>query len=380
MSTRADIFQSVRCLRNPYLFLWTIFILLFPFYVFSSGLPQPADMVMSVGLLLMMGGMRVRMHRSAFGPLRSLFLFVGYVIVINLVWSVIEDKYTFNTKEGFLLSPLFYIYNAAVFMAGCALYSKYGRAFLVLTTYAVILSLLFQTAASTVYRGETLGGRGTLFFNNPNQLGYYALLSASIIAYGCKRLSLSALSQGALYLCCAYLATLSASKAALYSVAALAVVTLVHRARTMIVTAVLLGGALYFVEPTAWDDARARLASDDDDDQIGVLEGRGYDRLWEHPEHLVVGAGEGGLARFPTEALGTHELHSSIGTLLFSYGVVGTLLFSVFVLRLLPGMTFLSSMLLVPAGLYGLTHQALRFSLLWILLLMALCTTNREDP
>ena len=77
--------------------------------------------------------------------------------------------------------------------------------------------------------------------------------------------------------------------------------------------------------------------------------------------------------------IGAHELHSSIGTLFFCYGIVGTILFAIFVWIVLRG-SALRIWLIVGAGFaYGMTHQGLRFILLWIMLGMVIALRDRDQ-
>ncbi|MDZ7736197.1 MAG: hypothetical protein U5P41_08920 [Gammaproteobacteria bacterium] len=91
---------------------------------------------------------------------------------------------------------------------------------------------------------------------------------------------------------------------------------------------------------------------------------RGYTRIIEHPGYLLFGAGEGAYHRF----LPKYEFHSSLGTVLFCYGLPGTIAFTAMLWaiirrRLLPG-----AILLMPALVYGLAHQGLRFTMFWVML------------
>jgi hypothetical protein len=91
-------------------------------------------------------------------------------------------------------------------------------------------------------------------------------------------------------------------------------------------------------------------------------------RLVENPRYLVLGAGEGANEpRFGVRA----EVHSTVGTLLFSYGIPGTLLFAWFFRNLIRADVKTSLLLLLPLFVYGIAHNGLRFSPFWI----CLCTT-----
>lgn len=70
-------------------------------------------------------------------------------------------------------------------------------------------------------------------------------------------------------------------------------------------------------------------------------------------------------------------MHSTVGTVLFSYGVIGTFLFGIVLWRIYRRSGFANFLYLAPAFAYGLTHQGLRFSLLWVLF-AALAVTGRQ--
>jgi hypothetical protein len=99
----------------------------------------------------------------------------------------------------------------------------------------------------------------------------------------------------------------------------------------------------------------------------------------ENPQHWFLGAGEGAYNRFKEiSAIGAHELHSSLATLFFCYGIVGILLFLRFLWGTMSG-AGIRAWVIVGAGLaYGMTHQGLRFRLLWVLLAMVAALRELE--
>ena len=92
--------------------------------------------------------------------------------------------------------------------------------------------------------------------------------------------------------------------------------------------------------------------------------GRGYGRLFAFPEYVLLGAGEGEFNRF---GIGHQlELHSAPATLIFSYGLPGVLLLGGWVFAIVRANSVQRLMLLAPAAIYLLTHQGLRFTMLWV--------------
>jgi hypothetical protein len=104
--------------------------------------------------------------------------------------------------------------------------------------------------------------------------------------------------------------------------------------------------------------------------QLSFAEERGYDRLWDYKEYIVIGAGEGDLGRFTDDPRREHEIHSSAATVLFSYGILGACLILVFIYRVVRGAELRSALMLVPVLTYTIAHQGLRFTMLWILMVV----------
>jgi hypothetical protein len=175
----------------------------------------------------------------------------------------------------------------------------------------------------------------------------------------------------ALLLCALYLELRTYSRAGILGIALLAALQAVHRPTLATVVALpLLGAALY------WD--LQHLDTNLLQDRVDVigrsttadyLRDRGLDRLFDHPQYLFAGAGEGYMLRFHQNK---QEIHSSAANLLFSYGIVGTLLFLGFARGLVSSMGPRLTLLMVPALSYSLFHHGMRARPFWLALAIAL--------
>lgn len=355
-----------RVLRDPPLTIWALYIILLPIYIFPSGLPQPGDLLVLLLLPASLLRWNGRMSRASARPLRALAVFILWGIVLNYTWMVILGKFGFFGKDTFLLVPVFYVYNAVILLSVLVLHQRYGDRFLWLTLHLVLVTVVSQVLLSVAVGGGS--HRQTVLFNNPNQLGLYALLSANILAFGRRRMGFGTLKSSIGLMCCLYLALISASKAALVGSAILFAVSVLSNPRTIILVGLAVVGLLSFSNPLTQTMERSRDRISEKQ-EIGFLDSRGYDRIWNHKEYWIIGAGEGGLSRFAdTSVIGDHELHSSAGTLFFCYGLVGVVLFASFLLRVVEGTSLSNALLLSPALAYSLAHQGLRFTLFWILI------------
>jgi hypothetical protein len=375
-----QLLDEIRQIRKDVrLVLWSLIVLLLPFYLFDSGIPQFADMLSAVLMAVLLKSWTGKLPGPFIKPLASLRVFIFYVFLVNLGWSFASLTFTLDSKIGFLLAPTFYVFNGLMFFTFILMFQRYGELLVWLTARLVLVSVFLQVAMSfVVHRGA---GRGMVFFNNPNQLGYYALLSACVLLLGQKRRKLSTPLVTAGLAMCAYLALLSASKAALASIAVLGIALVISKLRTVVMMLVVFAVLIFTDNPFSQAIERAAQRIDTDESQ-GFFEERGYDRIVEYPEYWFAGAGEGAYQRFrETSAIGAHELHSSIATLFFCYGIIGVVLFASFMFGVISGAGIYSWIIVATGFAYGMTHQGLRFRLLWLMLGMvaALRELARRD-
>ena len=350
-------------LRSPAYLVWALFVLLGPLYVVTSGLPQPGDALIFLVVPLALFGWDGRLDRNITQTLRPLLWFTFWVFFVNYAWALVLWK--FDRLKDFLIHPFYYVFNVATFVSALVLARRQRERFLRITTSVVYLTIAIQVIASFVLRSQA---RVTLFFNSPNQLGYYALLAACLFAMTQRPLKISRLWSGFGITCCAYLATLTASRAALGGIAVLLFVLLFSNPRMIILASVAaialmtVGGPL----SNAIDNSQRR--SETLSRHGTFAEERGYDRIWIYPQYLVTGAGEGEYQRFVRPGEAIRELHSSFGSVLFGYGVIGVVLMGLFFGRVLKGSSWRHAVMLAPPLAFASAHQALRFTMFWIVL------------
>lgn len=358
--------------RNPALLIWSLFVLMAPFYVLPSGLPQPGDVFMVILLPVTLLQWSGRLHRSFIRTFRILVWFVLWVFLVNYSWVIISAKTTI--LKSFAIFPIYYLFNASVFLSVLILYQRAGATILRLTVYMIFAAVMLQVLASFAIGGGM--HRTELFFNSPNQLGYYALLAASLIAMIQQRLGFGLLKASAGLTGCAYLAMLSGSRAAIAGIALLFILLVFSNPRIIIVASLAAVLLLTIGGPIAASlDRLEDRVTTNRNPHMSFAEERGYDRLWTHAQYLALGAGEGDVARFQVTATSPGEIHSSFATVLFSYGIVGLGLFLVFLRRLVQGASLRAMAMLTPTLAFTLAHNGLRETMLWVLLAIFLALT-----
>lgn len=359
---RTSLLREVR--RRPALLLWCCYLALIPFYIFPSGLPQPGDMLILLLVPVSLAGWKGRMPRKTLVIFRPLLWFTIWVIVVDVVWALLLQSFANN-----LFYPTYYIFNTTLFLAAAVLYQRFGMTFVYLTVNVVLGSVAFQCVASFFYRGVWGHSRGTLFFQNPNQLGYYALLAACIFAISYRVARHSLLRAGLSITACGYLALLSASRSAVGGVLMVAALMIFSNPRVLIIAALVTLALSVVGSPAenSFESLQERI-SENRQPGLSFFEQRGYDRIWNNKAYAVLGAGEGNNWRFAdSTALGKAEIHSSIGTILFCYGIVGFLLLGAFLRRLIRRASMRYVLILFPAVSYTFAHQGARFSMVWVL-------------
>jgi len=363
------------------LYTWCLSLMIGPFYIFGSGMPQPGDWILALLLAyIFFNGIAPQSFRLV-QIINQLRWFVVYVCLVTFFWYFFIDQ-SKEVRFPTIFFPAFYIFNFLIFRTTFVLSEYFKKDFLIMTAYAIGLSLISQTMLSFVLGSTT--SRNALFFNNPNQLGYYALLSGSLFIYAMRFVKLNSIFQIVTYLAFFYLTLLSASKAALAGSVILITLAVLNQGllniRQLLVLALAAGSISYFVlnqklgsDLLSYSLGRFQTIGQSKDDSY---EGRGYDRIINNPEYLLFGAGEGGYSRFDT-LLKHGEIHSSFGTLLFCYGIIGFSLFFRFLFSVFRGSKLFGLLYFIPVAAYSVTHQGLRDSLFWVFL-GVVCILNEE--
>ncbi|PCJ67880.1 MAG: hypothetical protein COA58_01705 [Bacteroidetes bacterium] len=353
-------------------YLWSLFIILNPFYLFGAGKPQIGDYLQFGVMLLSIPIIILGYKRSIFNK-SALMGFWGYTILAN---SILFLLYIGSYKGIPLLPSVFFIYNILVFFYITGLAIKNVKKFVKYTQWGIIISVTIQVGYFVLFGSENFEMlRPSFFFANPNQLGYYALLMLSIYLVLNKIRRTNILLFVLVFLLCMLMALLSASKAAVGGALFLFVYFLFDsnmlKGYGLIAVALILMATYTFIYKNELGVTKttyilSRVEDGSKSHKVTEWEYRGYDRISNHPYYIFLGAGEGMYGRFRTY-IHKHEIHSSFGNIIFSYGIPGFVLFMVFFLSLFKGLPYKTSFYIVPVILYSFTHMGLRFTPIWIL-------------
>jgi hypothetical protein len=372
-----DIFKHTLGAKG-WLKAWAIYLIAFPFYFFPAGSAQPSDwfIITIIGFYILAG--KFQLKGTLKEPFTSFLRFCVYLSIVNfgVFIALLGEK---NSGLAWYIISSFYIYNLVVMGFSLSLFREYGKQFIYTTAYACVFAGILQILLSNALQTNSEGIRGAMFFTNPNQLGYYSLCALAIVLVLETMIKLPRLLVYLSFFVFSYLALVSVSKAALGSMiilfGAYLIANKIFSFRNIF--AIIVVGGLGFLGVTQSEfgqkfqenlDAR-NVNEETRPDEITEWEYRGYDRISNHPEYLVFGAGEGGYNRFDT-FITNHEIHSSFGTIVFSYGIPGTVLFILFIFSLLKNLPWFYLIYSLPLFAYGVTHMGLRFTIFWVALMM----------
>lgn len=340
-------------------YIWSLYLILFPFYLFSEGNPQLADFFGT--LLIILNGKSIMQNFTSSIFTKYLLYFVYYSFLVNTAFMlVIGDYYIFK-------SSIFYLYCFLFMMA--VLHQLQHKGFLKFTIVAIFISQLTQLVVWQVIPDQ--GVRFELLFNNPNQLALWGLCVIIIVngIYSITKENFY-LTLG-ISLLATFFILLSASRSA--TVCSLAFwlffflkskknLILMSSVSFILLFVAFLSGSLRLDHLTQINYIYGRIATAGASD--GGLGERGFDRIIEFPKYIFFGAGEGFPSRFNTKM----ELHSTFLNLIFSYGIIGFFLYVRAIITLLANSYLDIIILFLILSIFANVHMTLRIPLFWIAL------------
>ena len=262
--------------------------LLSPFYLLSSGLPQPSDWLLFLfsTLVFIAGGLKFTFPVEARSILSWLLGLLAIIAVVNTTWTGLTGNLS-------MLKPVsYYIFNVLVTFSLVSYFHRVGFHVLRGVSYLIIATVLIQILLIPVVATGSL--RQILFFNNPNQLAYFAVVCGSMVYAANVVFPIRKSILFAFIAACCVLAFLSVSRAG--SIAMLTLIMLFFLQQPLVILFLGVGilGVLYGLEFQLEnvDEVESRfrdLQADSD---------RGYHRVYQYPEYLILGVGEGMPSRF----------------------------------------------------------------------------------
>jgi hypothetical protein len=372
--------------------LLLLFFPLVSIYILPSGGFQLVDVVIILVICFTFATVDGHEIEQIAPALIALFVYFAWTIINSLYYFVIVSD-VFYVKV--IIQNLF---AAITFCSFAILFQRLmrSREHLLFVVFALILSIIpvFIVKGSTDLHGtdfNIFGGRGALSFNNPNQLGYYAVLILSILVvawiYSSQatfkkwtRIAInffSFLVFGASH----FLAAYSASRAAIGAVALLDMLIMV-RFRRLILKLIIVAIPLliiFILSPYGQAITNNRLLNAIFIQRFtqGNIQSNAQERTFglfmmalPHEASVLFGSGK------TIIRANIREVHNALIDVFLSYGFFGLTLFFIFLVTLAiepirRRLGFRSLIYLYAIGpifAYNMFHNGFRVRLMWVFL------------
>lgn len=370
------------------------YILLKPWYLSKSGTLQISDIfiILGFGLTVYKNFRKGNTWKKIEDNLIYFIIFVLLTFLINLLYSI---KYSMS---DFVKSSLYYLF---IFMGLYTFRFKiYDKKFLKVTYYCFVIDLIIQFIAGVLGIGAIYGGSrymGT--FNDPNQFGFFIIMSMAYIYTIAKVLKLKV--NPLIYILTVYLLYLSASTGMLLAVGSFLLIQIVVNIKSIFnnfkkyVPILLIIGILIslicsivfiiyktndnvkekidiFVNKKILNSSIVKRVSGKinkiDADSNNFLEDRHLDKLVNNPIYMIYGAGQGSFDRFGNNS---GEIHSTFPSILFCYGLIPFMILSYWIYINLKGLSIMQLSPYIAIFIESFTLVNNRQVLFWVLIIMA---------
>lgn len=346
-------------------------VLLKPIYLFNSGSLQISDLFLILFFISCVFSYRFRYEKIENSDIKKIVfwggLFVIWIVFINTI-SFIEYN-----KKDFLNYSLFYLFNY-ISIIGLYIYFYHVKKentsnSMKVIDNAIILSVVIEIIYLILFSlGSGIRLCGT--FNNPNQLGYYGLLTLIYTLLFLKKHKLKYFTILGSIIMIAF----SLSKAAILGTCIMLVFYLFFNINKMsifkkiLIIIVVLCSSLFiyfnYQKIPIANNFINRVVNLQSDDSLST--GRGYNRVSEIGIDIIWGTGEGFHDRF----IVNHEIHSTFVGILCNYGIIGFYFFVMILYSAFKRIKLKNLYSIIGIFVYWITHQGIRVTTFWIILFL----------
>ncbi|MGP5518784.1 hypothetical protein ACTXNA_11185 [Psychrobacter celer] len=348
--------------------LWFLAIIGSQFYIFDSGGLQPGYAPLLI--VMSLSFFRIKKIKSSdIHIIKYLVIFLLYIVIINLIWSIIEQD------TIFLRSLIFWVFGFIVLISGVVDLNNSKTVSLI--RYSAFSSILLLSIFWVLGVGRyNFFPRYNGYFNDPNQMALWTLCVFSIYFYLSPRTSKWLVSFLLMLSVVIVFATISRSAllGLIFSAIGVAIrfqgfgskSSISNRVFYIVISIIVfLPALLYLSKSDIYIILLDRLLTSDFGSQAEI---RGYTRILQYPEYLFIGAGQGLDTRFNS----VNEIHSNWAALLFYYGIFGLSVFLVFLIKIIRKLDIAGKFIFIGPLIYGFSTYGLRTPVFWIFIATAI--------
>lgn len=334
-------------MKIAYFFLYS-YLLLKPYYIFNSGGLQPCDIMLLLSFfffLLASKNNKQKFYRIIMeNKLFIIFFLLSFCINIIYFLQLMKFK--------FILSSLYYVFNF-LFIIVFTYSIKYNDDFINTTDKIMKINLIMQLLIYIFSLGKYYDAQrymGT--FNDPNQFGYFVLISYAYIYIFDFVLKKNKFTKYIFFFFSIILIAQSGSTAMLLGITVLIIINLLYllknlpmiiyknKNKIIIIGIFLICFCTFFLLIPVSQTKKIKIenifiiqrvkekisklnnnSKGDSYSDLTIWQERGYDKIYLYPENILYGAGEGEYQRFE-KAVADNEIHATLPSILFYYGII----------------------------------------------------------
>lgn len=376
--------------------LLCLYLLLKPYYIFSSGSLQIGDIIllMAFFIFLLVNKNNKYEIKKILNENKYLIFFMILVFIVNGFYFI------YYLKFKFILSSLYYLFNLFIIILFSYMFSKNEKTYNMFDK-VLKFNIFIQLLICILNLGDYYGGyryMGT--FNDPNQFAYYIFISFCFTYILNLKLKKSNLEILIFFIISIYLIVRSSSTGMLLGMIVFVILYIILKIKNInkikkssirkkiivcvaLIPIILLSSTLYLNrnEKLDWNNIHIleRL-----NEKIGKLENsntltnknhmtiwqeRGYDKIVEYPWYIIYGSGEGMYERFSNPNF-INEIHATLPSILFYYGIIPTILLLIWMYKKIKGSPFKINIVFFAIILESFTLLNQRQSLFWIMFIL----------
>ncbi len=378
-----------------------VYLLLKPYYFFSSGGLQISDyfLVIAFFIFLLLSSKNNKYIKEEIKNNRLFIIFTILTFIINGLYFIIYGKFKF------LLSSIYYVFNLIAIIIFLVVFKNDDKFIIrfdkIIKFNLIVQLILYFTRIGRFYYIDRYMGT----FNDPNQFGYYILISFAYISLFNYKLKNKPINLMIYFGISFFLIALSGSTGMLLGIFIMVALKIIYFLRRIykctskIILAVIflipilvsiylmfdidfssIGNTTIFKRLSEklnkvinYDELDGKSYS-----QLSIAEERGYDKLLIYPQYILYGAGEGLYERFNLVAhIG--EIHATFPSILFYYGIIPTIILLIWLYKNLKKVKLNYMIIYISLIVESFTLLNQRQALFWIIFAIAPLLIDKEN-
>lgn len=367
-----------------------VYLFLRPYYILESGGLQPADifLIITLPLLFIFRPKECVLTNFENKNLKLFILFIFYTVIVNLSYMIIYPA------EDFYDTILYYMFN----LSGIIVFTFLINDISFLKNFYNIqsINLIIQLLILISNRGRDMDGvRYIGTFNDPNQFSFYVFL-AMIYIYVLEDLLLIKKRRWIIYLIGTYLIISSASTGMILGLIIFFLSIFISEFRIskeqfksfskLALLVLVVGVGVYSTNKGAvsgkvsylMSRIEEKMDSAHNESEIGLMEDRGYDKIYKNVKYLFLGSGEGVFSMSRLEGYHKQEIHGTFPSFLLYYGIPGLFLILLWLYKSLSEIPINQQLVFMALFLESCTLAHQRQFLFWGVIILMSKVKNRR--